>query len=123
MIANKNHRRHRRIPYMGQMRISWEDQGSPRFSMARCIDLSEGGLRIEVSQPVRPGTVIQIGAERIQLAGAACVKRMERYGSKYLLGLQLTQATLGKTVARLEGDVRPVVTVLIENLNRIHQQF
>ena len=121
MIAHKNHRRYRRIPYMGQLRISWEDQGSPRYSMARCIDLSEDGLRIEVSQPVRPGTVIQIGAERIQLAGAACVKRMERYGSKYLLGLQLTQATLGKTVAHLEG--RPVVTVLIENLNRIHQQI
>jgi hypothetical protein len=118
VATHKNNRRSRRIPYMGPIRIAWEDNGQQRFAMAKCIDLSAEGLRIEVPQPIRTGTTVQLGAERIKLAGAAVVKRMERYGSKYLLGLQLTQAILDKTIAELEG--RPVVTVLIENLNRTY---
>lgn len=114
MPAHKNIRRHRRIPYLGPIRISWEEHGQSRFSMAKCIDLSETGLRIEAPCPVPAGTAIQLRAERIKLAGAATVKHSVRHGSKYLLGLHLTQAILNDTIAEIEG--RPVVTVLMENL-------
>ncbi len=88
--------------------------------MAKCIDISETGLRIESPEPVRPGSSIQLAAERIKLNGAATVKHSVRHGSKYLLGVQLTQAMLGKTIAELDG--RPIVTLLIENFNRTHQK-
>jgi hypothetical protein len=109
MITVKNHRRKRRIPYLGPVRISWEDRGQARFAAGRCIDISEEGMRIEVSQPVQAGSMVQICADRIRVSGAATVKRMERCGSKYLLGLQLTQAALRKAVAELEGTPLAVV--------------
>lgn len=103
MIAHKNNRRYRRIPYVLPVRISWEDQGEQCFSPARCIDLSEDGMRVEVSQRVRPGTRILVSAERIQISGAASVRRMDQFGGKYLLGLQLAQAVPSKKIAQLEG--------------------
>jgi hypothetical protein len=118
MSVSKNQRRHRRIPWINPIRISWEEKGEQRYSFAKCIDLSETGLRIEVPQPVPRGTIILLQSERIKLSGAATVRHIVRHGSKYLLGLELTQAILGDTIAKLEG--RPVVTVLIENLDRTH---
>jgi hypothetical protein len=118
MIPSKNNRRQRRIPYVAPIRISWEHQGNSCFAAARSIDLCENGLRVEVGQPIQPGTRIQLGADRIRLRGGASVRRMERSGSKYLLGLELTETMAGSIIAELEG--RPVVTVLIENLNKIH---
>jgi hypothetical protein len=120
MSTGHNLRRNRRIPYIGPIRISWEENGQPRFSLTKCIDISETGLRIESPQPVRPGATIQLAAERIKLSGAATVKHSVRHGSKYLLGIQLTQAMLGDKITRLEGP--PAVTALIENFNRIHQK-
>jgi len=118
MLVSKNNRRQRRIPYVAPIRMSWEDQGHQRFATARCIDLCENGLRVEVTQPIQAGTRVQLGADRIRLRGGASVRRMERSGSKYLLGLELTETMSGSVIAELEG--RPVVTVLIENLNKIH---
>jgi hypothetical protein len=120
MSDEKSLRRHRRISYVGPVRLSWEEHGQPRFAMAKCLDISETGLRIESPQPLRPGTNIQLGAERIRLAGAATVKHMVRSGSKYLLGVELSQTMLRNSLAQLEG--RPSVTVLIENLNKLHQK-
>ena len=120
MITSKNNRRHRRIPYVGPIRICWEEQGQQCFAAARCIDVSEHGLRVEVARAVRPGTHLLLSAERLKLAGAASVRRMDRAGSKYLLGLQLTQAMAPGRLAELEG--RPEVTLVIENFNRIDQK-
>ncbi len=88
--------------------------------MAKCIDISESGLRIESPQPVRIGAIIQMGAERIKLAGAATVKNVVRHGSKFLLGVQLTQLVLNKTIAEIEG--RSPTVILIENFNKLHQK-
>lgn len=118
MTTSKNNRRHRRIPYVAPMRISWEDQGQQCFAPARCIDLSEDGMRVEVAQRVPNGARILISAERLKLSGAASVRRMERFGGKYLLGLQLTSAMPDGKIAELEGG--PTVTIVIENLNRLH---
>jgi PilZ domain len=115
MSTGKDIRRQRRIAYVGPIRISWEDQGQPRFALAKCIDISETGVRIEAPQPVRIGATIQLAAERIKLAGSATVKNVIRNGSKFLLGVQLNHAMPGDAIA--EMDRCP-----IENLNRIHQK-
>jgi len=119
-MISKNNRRHHRIPYVGPIRIGWEEQSQQYFAPARCIDISEDGVRVEVPRPVRPGTTVQLNAERLKLSGAATVRRMERFGGKYLLGLQFTQAMSADKIATLER--RPVVTFLIENFNRTDQK-
>jgi hypothetical protein len=102
MITAKNHRVHRRIPYLGPMRISWEDHYEPCFATAKSIDLSEGGMRVELRQPVPRGARILVAAECFKLSGSALVQRVERYGGRYLLGLQFTQAIPADKIAALE---------------------
>jgi len=106
MQTIKNQRRHRRIPYIGPVRISWEDQGNPCFAAGHCIDMSDEGLRIELVQRLRPGAMVQVAAERLRLTGTAHVKHIERSGGKFLLGLNLTEALLSRTIADLEGGQR-----------------
>jgi hypothetical protein len=120
MSVAKNIRRHRRIPHLKPIKISWEEHGQQRFAVGKCTDISEAGMRIESPHPIQPFTTIQIGAERLKFSGAATVKHITRSGGKYLLGVELTQFILGDDLAELEG--RPAVTVLIENFNKLHQK-
>jgi hypothetical protein len=120
MAVNKNRRRHRRVLWMNPVRISWEALGQQHFAITKCIDISESGLSVESPYPVRAGTTVLLASERIKLTGAATVRHMVRHGGKYLLGLKVTRAILDQTIAQLEG--RPIVTLLIENFNRIDQK-
>jgi hypothetical protein len=98
----KDVRRHRRIPFIGMVRLAWEDaQGQTRHAQGQCIDVSEGGIRVEVHTAVPSHTHVMLNAERIQLSGGASVKHVARYGSKYLLGLELSQALREKTLAAI----------------------
>jgi hypothetical protein len=98
-VPNNDNRRHQRIPYLGPIRISWEDaQGMQRYTQARCLDVSEGGVRIEVPVSIPIRTRISLRAERIGLAGSATVKHVARQGTKYILGLSLSQALLDRAL-------------------------
>lgn len=98
-MANTNIRRHGRIPYTGPVRVSWQDSdGQSRYMMAKCIDVSEGGLRIESSEPIPARAVILLNAERLKVSGSATVKHVVRRGSKYLLGVELNAALLEKAL-------------------------
>lgn len=68
---------------------------------AKCIDVSESGMRIESPVPIPAGTRIQLNAERISLSGAAIIRHATRYGAKYMLGVELAQIAGGKTAAAL----------------------
>jgi hypothetical protein len=53
LSTKRNIRRHPRIPYFGPIRISWEDaHGLPGYAQARCLDVSNEGLRIETPEPI-----------------------------------------------------------------------
>jgi hypothetical protein len=96
----KNIRRHHRIPYVGPIQVSWEDaSGRSRFAQAKCIDLSETGVRVEAPEPIPISTCVMLRVDRIRLAGASRVKHVERYGSKYIVGLELTEALRDESLA------------------------
>lgn len=99
-MSERNIRRHRRIPYSGPVRISWQDgNGQPAYIQGKCLDVSEGGLRVESPQPVPARTLIAFNAERLKLSGSATVKHVQRRGPKYILGLELNAALLERTLA------------------------
>ncbi|HML18027.1 MAG TPA: PilZ domain-containing protein [Bryobacteraceae bacterium] len=100
-MSNKDSRRHRRIPYIGPIQISWEASGQTRFAQGKCIDISESGLRIEVPAPVPPRANLSVRAERIKLSGSATVKHVARYGSKYILGIEMSQRLGDKTLSAI----------------------
>jgi hypothetical protein len=104
---SKDARRNRRVPYMGPVRLSWEDaRGESRFTSAKCVDVCEVGLRIESPTAIPPGTMILLQAERIKLAGSATVKHVTRYGGKYLIGFELSQPAGEKTMAVVDQPGR-----------------
>ena len=100
MATQKERRRHQRLPYFGPIRVSWEDaRGETRYVSAKCVDISESGLRIEVGLAIPSGSVIHLNADRIGLRGAAVVKHAERSGARSILGLAFTGAAERKIVA------------------------
>jgi hypothetical protein len=98
----RDHRRHQRIPYVGAVRISWEDErGIARYAQAKCLDVSEEGLRIEVGEPIPVRSTISLREERIKVGGSATVRYTAwRRGCKYILGLNLSE-TLEKNSLNL----------------------
>jgi hypothetical protein len=118
--ADKDARRHRRFPHASPVRISWEEQGQPRYAVTKCINVSEKGLRIESSHPVKIGTLVILQSERIKLRCTATVKQSVRLGSKYMLGLQLTDAVGSDTIADVANSA--LTALLIENFNKTDQK-
>jgi PilZ domain len=97
--VTKDVRRHHRVPYIGPVQISWESaDGNTRYAQGKCVDLSEGGLRVEVSHPVPVRTNVSLRADRIKLAGSAWVKHSTRHGARYILGLELSQVLTDKAL-------------------------
>ena len=101
-VPKKEQRRHHRIPFAGRMRISWEDtRGVARYAMAKCLDVSEDGIRIEVLEPIPARTRVSVQAEQIKCAGSATVKHVEQNRTKYILGLELSEALRVQTLSAI----------------------
>jgi hypothetical protein len=85
-------RRHRRALYTGPFRITWQDQRQEvRYAQGKCIDVSEGGMKIEVPCPIAVGTRLTMQIERLGYWGTASVRHAVRYGARYILGLETSQ--------------------------------
>jgi PilZ domain len=97
----KDGRRHRRVAYMGPVRLAWESSGETKYTQGKCVNLSETGLRIEVLTQIPLNTHVMISADRITFAGAATVKHLESRRGKYIVGLELCNALHGKALAAL----------------------
>jgi len=92
-MPRKDTRRHQRISYLGPVRISWMDENNaPQFAQGKCVDASEGGLRVEILKPIPVYSVVSLRADQANLGGSAIVKHIARSGSKYIVGLELSQA-------------------------------
>ena len=100
-MPKKESRRHSRIPYAGPIRLAWDDRGQPQYCLTKCIDISAAGLRVEspVSVPLR--TRVLLNADAIHVSGAACLKNVERRGSKYVLGLELNDKLRDQALAAI----------------------
>jgi hypothetical protein len=55
-----------------------------------------------VPVPVPLRTSIIMRSEKIQLSGSATVRHIARYGSKYILGIEMSQKLQEKTFASLQ---------------------
>jgi PilZ domain-containing protein len=88
----KDARHQQRVPYAGPIRIGWSDSsGETKYTQGKCVDISEGGLRIEVPVAIPAGTRLILNADRIKVSGSASVKAVTRRGGRFILGLELSQ--------------------------------
>ncbi len=71
--------------------ISWEDLGGvTQRTQGRCLDLSAGGLRVELTDPLHVPTRIKFSVLETGVTGVALVRHCRRRGSKYVVGAQFT---------------------------------
>ncbi len=74
--------------------ISWEDMdGLTQHSQGRCLDLSPGGLRVELKDPLHAPTRIKFHVLDTGVTGVALVRHCRRKGSKYVVGAQFTSVS------------------------------
>ena len=90
-MFKKENRQHQRIPYFGSARISWEDErGLTRYAHAKCLDVSNQGLRIEVGEPIPVRSRLLLRANLMDVGGSATVRYTAWSRCKYILGLNLS---------------------------------
>lgn len=93
MLSKRENRRHERVVFGGWVRISWEDErGLAKYANAKCLDVSEEGLRIEMTERIPVLSRLLFRADQINLGGSASVRHVASRGCKYVLGLNLSQA-------------------------------
>jgi hypothetical protein len=84
-------RRHWRSTKSAPASIVWNDRvGGDKFINGRTVNVSESGLRIEVTEPIEKQTYVTVQCSSLGLHGRASVRSCARKGGKYLLGLEFT---------------------------------
>ena len=93
MTEKKEQRRERRFPLNCQASLTREDsQGQERFLQAKALDVSDGGVRVETSEPIDAGTRVLIWIEHYNTSGNAVVRHCAQRGHRYVLGLEFLPA-------------------------------
>jgi hypothetical protein len=86
-------RRQDRIPLRCPVRVTWQDRfGTPKFLLAKAIDISESGVRVELTEAVAPLTPVGVQSDRLRLACSGLVRNCVRCGAKYLVGIEFAGA-------------------------------
>ncbi len=93
MTYKNEQRRDKRYPLDCQATLRWEDlRGQSRFLQARALDVSDSGVRLEVSEPIEVGTRLKIWIEHFDTSGSAVVRHCSRPGHRYVLGIEFSSA-------------------------------
>ncbi|HSB14513.1 MAG TPA: PilZ domain-containing protein [Bryobacteraceae bacterium] len=85
----KGRRRYWRHRQTGPIDVSWRSSlGSPRREQGRCVDMSAGGLRMELQDPILVGTPVSFHLLQTKRAGTAFVRHCTPDGSKFYIGVE-----------------------------------
>jgi len=76
------------------IRVFWEDSaGSAHEVRGHCLDISAGGLRMELRDPIEPGTPIKFEVLTRDLRGEASVRHCMAVGANYEIGVQFRHSS------------------------------
>jgi len=97
-LSSKDMRQDPRLTSGDAVRLAWEDLSTgPRFVSGKCVDVSAAGLKVEVLVPIPVRTNLMVRAEALGLSGSGVVKHSLRRGTKYVIGVQLSERRLTKS--------------------------
>jgi len=85
-------RRQDRRPCEQKVTVTWHDaRGENKFTIARAIDISESGIRLQMPEPPPLHTYVMLRATKLGLLGNASVRYCIRTAtSKYAVGAEFT---------------------------------
>ncbi|MGO4881898.1 MAG: PilZ domain-containing protein [Bryobacteraceae bacterium] len=105
-------RRHARLPFNFEMRVSWKDaRGLVQKLRAKCLDISAEGARLETDTPIPARAAITLDSPLYGNLGAASVRHCVRQNLKYSIGVEFTSALAlaGPARRRCMQDLQPPV--------------
>src|SRR5262245_30753731 len=89
-MRTKNWRRSPRTICAMPVVVAWtDDTGSDRVTRGHCIEVSETGLRLKLSQPIPFLSFVILRLERAGLAVSGRVRHVRRQGLDAIVGLEL----------------------------------
>jgi hypothetical protein len=78
--------------------IGWSDgEGNNKCQRFHAIDVSDSGMQIEITEPLRERSYVNVRAEKLGVHGTASVRSCIRKGLKYRVGLEFS-ASLRRTL-------------------------
>jgi hypothetical protein len=85
-------RRQDRQPCEHKITVTWRDAGGEnKFAIARAIDISESGIRLQMPEAPPLHTYVMIRATKLGLLGNASIRYCVRTAaSKYAVGAEFT---------------------------------
>ena len=84
-------RRQMRIPLNAQVRLVWTGEtGEPCYAMAKAMNISESGLRLESKHAMAVRSYVNFQVENSDVQGSASVRSCQRQGMVYQIGLEFT---------------------------------
>lgn len=82
-------RKVQRDPVEGKIRVNWRDRTGATFgSMGRLVEVSDGGVRVDLDRRIEAGLTVQIESADLRIAGLAVVRHCRQKGMGFRLGLQ-----------------------------------
>lgn len=104
MSIQKERRQMARISLDESVTVSWVDpSGAQHREQARCLDASEGGLRLELLKKIEAGSYVNVKAEKYKLNASARVRNVTARGLRYRVGLEFNSAWKWKELAQSIG--------------------
>jgi len=92
---NRSSWRHRLV---SPIDVSWEERpGVKRQERGCCLDVSTGGLKMELPESIAAGSPIYFQVLHTNLAGTASVRYCTRSGSKYVIGVEFGSVATNPT--------------------------
>jgi hypothetical protein len=93
-------RREARLRYCAPFYLLWDqDSSQPKYVKALSNEVSEHGLRLEMTQPILVDTQLSLRSESGALFGGANVRHVTKHGTTYVLGLELSYSLLDNALA------------------------
>ena len=108
MAGQRDIRRNQRKPVSTRAEVTWQDRlGNDKFANARCFDISESGLRLEMPEALPVQSQISLRSIDLRLHGRASVKHCTKHGTKFILGVEFVGGLRWKpTSAEMEERLR-----------------
>ena len=88
-MSNRDQRRYERVLIGGTIHVGWtNERGEAIVTRGKCIDVSEGGMKIELPAKVPVGTIVNLRAQEARFHGSGSVRYCRAKGLVYHLGLE-----------------------------------
>jgi hypothetical protein len=92
-MSRSDSRRQERAPSRSAVKLRWHDaSGGAHFARGKILNCSDGGLCLELVEPIKPLSYVSLDApelKRSDWATGGSVRHCTSKGAKYFVGIEL----------------------------------